>query len=76
MMNDPLYSQIQYNNSVSNAFLLKLGHNVKLFLVEMKTATGKDIAEHIMRPAKVLPAILFKVSYAQGDAVYLNFGGI
>jgi hypothetical protein len=31
MMNDPLYGQISYNSSLSNAFKLKLGHNVQLF---------------------------------------------
>jgi len=30
----------------------------------MKAATGKDIAEHVMRPAKVIPARLLTVSYA------------
>ena len=64
MMNDPLYGQISYNSSLSNAFKLKLGHNVQLFLIEMKAATGKEIAEHVMRPAKVIPASLVTVSYA------------
>jgi hypothetical protein len=49
-MNDRLSGQISYNSSLSNAFKLKLGHNVKLFLVEMKAATGKDIAEHVIWP--------------------------
>jgi len=64
MMNDPLYGQISYNRSLSNAFKLKLGHNVNLFLVEMKAATGKEIAEHVMKPAKIIPPSLFKESYA------------
>jgi len=64
IMNDPLYGQISYNSSLSNAFKFKLGHNVKIFLVDMKAATGKDIAEHIMTPAKVIPASLVTVSYA------------
>ena len=64
MMNDPVYGQISYNSSLSNTFKLKLGHTVKLFLVEMKAATGKEIAEHVMRPAKVIPASLVTVSYA------------
>ena len=64
MMNDPLYSQISYNSSLSHAFKLKLGHNVKLFLLEMKAATGKDIVEHEIRPAKLIPASLVTVSYA------------
>jgi len=64
MMNDLLYGQISYNSSLSNAFKLKLGHNLKLFFVEMKAATGKDIAEHIIRPVKVIPTKLVQVSYA------------
>jgi hypothetical protein len=64
MINDPLYDQISYNSFLSNAFKLKLGHNVKLFLVEVKAATGKDIAEHVMKPAKVLPASLVLIHYA------------
>jgi hypothetical protein len=31
MLNDPLYGQISYNSSLSNAFKLELGHNVQLF---------------------------------------------
>ena len=48
MMNDPLYGQISSNSSLSNTFKLKQGHNVKLVLVEMKAATGKDIAEDVI----------------------------
>jgi hypothetical protein len=62
-MNDPLYGQISYNNCLSNAFKLKLGHDVKQFVVEMKAAIGKDIAEHVMIPAKVIPPSLLKESY-------------
>jgi hypothetical protein len=43
MMNDPSYGNISYNSSLSNDFMLKLEYNVKLLLVEMKTATGKNI---------------------------------
>jgi len=64
MMNDHLSGQISYNSSLSNAFKLKLGHDVKLFLVEMKEATGKDIAEYIIRPVKVIPTSVVPVSYA------------
>jgi len=64
MMNDPLHGQISYNSSLSNAFKLQLGHIVNQFLIEMKEATGKDIAEHVMRTAKVIPASLVPVSYA------------
>jgi hypothetical protein len=64
MMNDPLYGQTSYNSSLSNALKLKLGHNVRLFLREMKAAAGKDIAENIIRAAKAIPASLVMVSYA------------
>jgi hypothetical protein len=63
MMNDPLYDQISYNSSISNAFKLKLGHDVQLCLIEMKAATGKHIAKHVMRPAKVIPTSVVMVSY-------------
>jgi hypothetical protein len=58
MMNDPPYGQISYTSSLSNAFQLKLGHNVNLFMVEMKAATGKVIAEHVLKPAKIIPVSL------------------
>jgi hypothetical protein len=64
IMNDPLKSQISYNSSVSNVFKLKLGHYVKLFLIDMKAATGKDIAEHVMRLDKGIHTSLVVVSYA------------
>jgi len=31
-----------------------LGHNVKIFVVEMMRATGKVIAEHVIRPTRVI----------------------
>jgi hypothetical protein len=64
MMNNHLYGQISSNSSLSNAFKLKQGHDVKLYLVEMKAATGKAIAERVMQPAKVIPTSLVTVSYA------------
>ena len=62
-MNDRLSGHISYNSSLSNAFKLKLGHDVKLFLGEMKAATGKDIAEHIISLVKVIPVSLVPVHY-------------
>jgi len=44
---------------------LKLGHNPKIFLVEMYSATQKEIADHILRPAKVIPASRVKARCAQ-----------
>jgi len=54
MINDTIYGQISYNCCLSNAFKLKLGQNVKIFVVEMMRATGKEIAEHIIRPTRVI----------------------
>ena len=54
MINDPIYDQISYNCCLSNAFKLKLGHNVKIFVVEMMGETGKEIAEQVIRPTKVI----------------------
>jgi len=73
MMNNPLYGQISYNSSLSNAFKLKLGHNVKLFWVELHVPTGKEIAVHVMKPAKVIHTSLFTVSYADCYSVFLDF---
>jgi hypothetical protein len=64
IMNAPLYGQILYNSSHSNVFKLTLGHDVKLFFLDMDEATGKDIAEHVMRPAKVIPTRHITVSCA------------
>ena len=61
---------ISFHSSLSNAFKVKLGDNVKRFLVEMKAATRKDIAQHMMRPAKVIAASGVKVSYAHCYSVY------
>jgi len=65
MIMDPIYGQISYNCCLSNAFKLKIGHYLKIFLVEMKRATGKEIAEYIIRPAKVIPASHVKARCAQ-----------
>jgi len=55
MIINPIYGQISYNCSLSNAFKLKLRHNPETFLVNMKRATGKGVAEQVMRSAKVIP---------------------
>jgi hypothetical protein len=55
---------------------LTLGSNVKPLSVEMEAATRKDIEEHILRLAKVIPASLFLFSYSSRSSVYINFGGI
>jgi hypothetical protein len=42
-----MYGQISYNCWLSKAFKLKLGHNRKLFLVEIQRVTVMEIAEHV-----------------------------
>jgi len=56
MIKDPIHGQISYNRCLSNGFKFKLGHNVKIFVVEMMRATGIEIAEHVIRPTKVIRA--------------------
>jgi len=56
MIIDPMYGQILYNCYLSNGFKLKPGHNPKIIFVKMKRATGKQIAEHVIRPVNVIPA--------------------
>jgi len=75
MINDPLYGQISYNSSLSNDFKLNLGQDVKLFLVQMKPATGKEIAEHIRRPGKEIAVSLVIVRYAHTELVYIDLEG-
>jgi len=65
IINDSIYGQISYNCCLSNAFKLKLGHNVKIFVVEMMRATGKEIAEHVIRPTKVIHASRVKARREQ-----------
>ena len=65
MIMDPIYGQSSYNCCLSNAFILKLGHNPKVFLVGIKRATGKEIVEHVIGPAKVIPASHVRAGCAQ-----------
>jgi hypothetical protein len=64
MMNDPLYGHISCNSSICTGFKLKLGYNVKQFLLKMESAMGKNIVEHVIRLAKVISASLLTVRYA------------
>jgi len=50
MIHYPIYGQISFNCCFSNAVKLKLGHNVKIIMVQMMRATGKEMAEHVIRP--------------------------
>jgi len=65
MIINPIYGQISYNCSLPTAFKLKLGYNPRKNLVELKRVTGMEIAEHIIRPAKVTPASGVKVRCMQ-----------
>jgi hypothetical protein len=55
MVTDPIYGQISYNCCILNSFKLQLGHDSKTFLPEIQRVTRKEIAEYIIRPAKVIP---------------------
>jgi len=44
---------------------LNLGHNPKIFLVITRRVTGKEIAEHVIRPAKVIPTLHVKARCVQ-----------
>jgi len=61
MISDPIYGQISYNCCLSNAFKLKLGHSVKIFVLEMKRATGKKTTEHVIRTTKVISLAVFRL---------------
>jgi len=61
IINNPIYGQISYNSCLSNTFKFKIGHNVKIFVVEMMRATGKEIAEHVIRPTKVIPLAVLRL---------------
>jgi len=61
MINDRIYGQISYNCCLSNAFILKLGHDVKIFVVEMMRATGKETAEQVIRPTTVIPIAMLRI---------------
>ena len=60
MINDHIYDQIWYHCCLSNSFKLKLGHNVKTFVVEMMRATGKETGEHVIRQTKVIALAVFR----------------
>jgi len=61
IFNDPIYGQISYNCCLSNALKLKLGHSVKILLVEVMRVTGMEIAEHVIRPTKVIPLAVLRL---------------
>jgi hypothetical protein len=62
---DPIYGQISYHCWLANASNFKLGHYLRICLVEMRRATGKEIATHVFRPLKIIPASRVKARCAQ-----------
>jgi len=60
MINDPIYGQISYNCCFSNAFMLKVVHNLKIVVVGIMRASWKEIAKHVIGPTKVIPATQVK----------------
>jgi hypothetical protein len=48
IFHDLISGQIFNNWCLSNAFQLQLGHNLKIFLVEMQRATWKEVTKHVM----------------------------
>ena len=65
MINVPISEHISYNCYSSTAFKLELGQNLRIFFVEMRIAQGKESAEHVIRPAKVITTSCIKARYAQ-----------
>jgi hypothetical protein len=61
MINDSIYGQISYKCCLSNPFKLKPGHTVKIFLLEMMKATGKEIVEHVIMPTNVILFAVFRL---------------
>jgi len=61
IINDPIHGQISYNSCLSNTFKLQLGHNVKVFVLEMNQATAKEIAEFVITPTKVIPLAVLRL---------------
>jgi len=74
IINDPIYGQISYNCCLSNAFKLKLGHNVKIFVVEMMRVTGKETAERVIRPTKIIALALLWLDVSNCQSLYIEFG--
>jgi len=62
---DPIYGQISFNCCLSNTLKVKLGHNPKIYLVEIKRATQMEIAEHLIGPTKVIPGSRIKARCPQ-----------
>jgi len=43
---------------------------VKIFVLEMKRATGKEIAEQVIRPTKVIPLAVLRLDVRNCSSLY------
>jgi len=64
-VNYPICGQISFNRSLWYAFTLKLDNNLMVLLLEIQIATGKGIAERVIRPAKAIPASHVEAGHTQ-----------
>jgi hypothetical protein len=65
MMLDTIYDHISYQCCRSNACKLKDGHDPKICFVEKLRSTWMQMAEHLIRPGKVIPSSHVKAKGAQ-----------
>lgn len=63
VMNNPIYGQTSYSCCRTNAFKLKLGHDVNKTLGEMMSNTWKEITTHEFSLAMIFPASCVKASH-------------
>jgi len=73
MMDDAIYGLISYNCWLYNAFRLKLGYNLNIMLVAIRRGTGKEMTEHIVRPAKAIPRSQVKAWHVLLLSWYIDF---
>jgi len=72
LMNNPIYDQTLYNCGFSNTFKWKLGHNVKVFLVELQVVIEKNDGEYVIWPAKLVPTSLIQARNANQLVISLR----
>jgi len=56
MIIEPKWGHMSYNCHLSNTVKLKHGQNQTMFLIAITRATRKEFAEHVIRPANIIPA--------------------
>ena len=65
MIMNTIYGQISYHYCHSKAFKAKLAHDQEIFYFRIRRATGKEIAERIIKPVNLIPASHVKARCAQ-----------